>query len=114
MKLLLQRLGLKLELLMHVLLELGRQTLLLDLGRGASTLLAQRKEVGGDSFLSYSTIRVSWSSWAPLVTGWWVDRIVTYLRQRWRLRRLWLSQGPYESCSLTWRPPPGCGRCQPP
>ena len=44
---------------MHVLLELGRQTLLLDLGRGAPTLLAQREEVGGDSFLSYITVMVS-------------------------------------------------------
>ena len=67
---------------MHVLLELGCQTLLLDLGCGASTLLAQRKEVGGDSFLSYSTIRVSWSSLTPLVIGWWVYSNVTYLRQR--------------------------------
>ena len=58
-QLLLERLGLQLELLVHVLPELGGQTLLLDLGRGAPTLLAQREEVGGDSFLSYITVMVS-------------------------------------------------------
>ena len=41
-QLLLQRLGLGLQLIMHVLPELGGQPLLLDLGRGAATLLAER------------------------------------------------------------------------
>ena len=39
-QLLLHRLGLGLELLLHVLPELGRQPFLLDLGRGAASLLA--------------------------------------------------------------------------
>ena len=58
-QLLLERLGLQLELLVHVLPELGGQTLPRDLGRGAPTLLSQREEVGGDSFLSYITVMVS-------------------------------------------------------
>ncbi len=58
-QLLLQRLRLGLELLLHVLPELGSQTFLLDLGGGAATLLADGEQVRGDSFLSYTTVRVS-------------------------------------------------------
>ena len=60
-QLLLQRLGLQLQLLMHVLPELGCQPLLLNLCSSPSAPLAQRDQVGGDSFLGYTTERVSQS-----------------------------------------------------
>ena len=50
---------------MHVFPKLGRQALLFDLRSSPSSLFSQCEQVGGDSFLSYKTGRVSQS-----VRGW--------------------------------------------
>ena len=53
LQLLLKRLGLQIQLLVHVFPELGSQPLFLNLGRSPSAPLAQREQVGRNSFLSY-------------------------------------------------------------